>query len=453
MMWLTLRDIERWTDGTILNARDDQRVEKLSIDSRESAAGVLFVALPGTHTDGHKFVPEVWAQGGIVLVRDDYPRQDGPQIRVPSPLDAMGQILRRYIDAHNIHVVGVTGSVGKTSVKELCAAALSENFATKASLGNFNTAIGLPLSFFSGGAQVTHFVAEMGMSASGEITRLTTIAPPEVAVITTIGSSHLEKLGSMEAIRDAKGEILSGLKPGGIAVLNRDNPWIRELAAQHHGPIRWFGGGEDVEARVDRTAVEEDGTTIQITWQKRALSIRIPWLGAHHAYNVAAALLVADSLGVSWDAAIKGIESIDPARSRVRLVEAGFFTLLIDVYNASPLSVKAALAVLRDRAGRRVAVIGDMLELGADEVPGHREIGRAACGAVDWLLTVGSRSKETHQEALTCGVNSHWVATREEALEVLKEELKTHDVVLLKASRGMGFEAIAQQLEEWGRSQ
>ncbi len=449
MMPLTFRQVAEWTRGEILQCDPNQSVQKLSIDSRESAPGVLFVALGGTRTDGHAFVRDVWQAGGVALVRRDFPDRSGPQIRVESPLQAMGRLLRTYIDRQHITVVGVTGSVGKTSVKELSAACLRQRYTTTSSLGNYNTAIGLPLSFFAGPPNTTHFVAEMGMRAPGEILQMTQIAPPDVAVISTIGPSHLEQMGSIEAIQSAKAEILHGLKPGGLAVLNHDNAWVRELGENTSKRVFWFGSAPTADARVISASLEADHTLIDIDLADRRVRVRLPWLGVHHAANVAAALLVSRELGVSLDAAVAGVEGIDAGRSRIRVVNLGGVTILEDVYNASPLSTKAALDVLKSRPGRRIAVLGDMLELGSEEVSGHRQVGEHAAQSADVLLAVGTRSRHAFEAAKSRGLTAEWVPSRDEAADWLTAHVRAGDVVLLKASRGMEFERLTERLCEW----
>ncbi len=450
MMRLRLGQVRDWTGGTLEHVDASQIVRKMTIDSRDAAPDVLFVALAGTKTDGHVFVQEVWALGGMAMVRDDFPDSGGPALRVASPLEAMGRLLRRYLDEHQVTVVGVTGSVGKTSVKELSAAVLRQRFVTTSSLGNYNTAIGLPLSFFAGNPDATHFVAEMGMRGLGEIQHLTEIAPPQVAVISSIGPSHLEMMGSMEAIQQAKGEILTGLRPDGVAVLNGDNAWVRELGQRTSHRVVWFGRCEDADVRIESSTVEENGTDIQLTAWGASTWVHLPWLGDHHAYNVAAALLVGRALGMGREESVAGIEAVDRSNSRIRVVSIGTMTVLEDVYNSSPLSSQAALDVLASRSGRRIAVLGDMLELGSYEVAGHQEIGAYALGRADQLLAVGPRAHHTYEAGRQAGLTSIWAATRQEAVAWLKATLKPGDVVLLKASRGMEFERITEALLEWG---
>ena len=446
MILLTLRDVVRWTGGESWHCDLGSPITRLTIDSREAGPGALFVALPGTRTNGHDYVQEVWHKGAVALVRKDFPHNVGPHIRVDSPLEAMGRLLRQYIDAHEVKVVGITGSVGKTSTKELTAAVLRRQFSTTSSLGNYNTVIGLPLSFFAGAPDTTHFVAEMGMRGSGEIRRLCGIAPPDVAVITTIGESHLEIMGSIKAIQQAKGEILERLKPQGRAVLNLDNPWVRELGEPLGSRVLWFGKTEGADARVLWAQVADDGTEMEIAIRGKTWPVRIPWLGAHQAANVAAAILVGLALGLEEEEAVQGVEQVDKGRSRIHVRELGAMVVLEDFYNASPASMIAALDVLGSRTGRRVAVLGDMLELGEQEVGGHRQVGEYAQGRVDLLLAVGMRCRHLFEAAQAIGVSSHWVSSRDEAWEWLRGEIRAGDVMLVKASRGMGFEWLTERV-------
>lgn len=451
MIRLTLGQMQQWTDATALDCRPDQVVGRLTIDSRHVLPGDVFIALPGEHTDGHAFVESVWKAGAAALVAEGFPLRGGPLLMVKSPLEAVGQMLRRYIADHGVTVVGVTGSVGKTSVKELCRAVVSETSATAFSLGNYNTAIGLPLSFFAGPEDPRYFVAEMGMSALGEIRRLTTIAPPSVAVITTIGPSHLEKLGSMDGIKKAKGEILEGLIPGGVAVLNRDNRWVRELGeALSSHEVRWFGTTEDCDAQVISSRLADNRTEIVLKVDGVLEEISLPWLGIHQGMNVAAAFLVGRSLSMGADTIRRGIEGVSSESSRIRHTVVGTISLLEDIYNASPVSAMAALDVLGAQTGRRVAVLGDMYELGEVEETGHREVGQYASRQADCLIGVGPRMRWAVAEASRLGVEAYGFDTREEAMEWLRNHLVHHDVVLLKASRGMEFERLVEALHTWG---
>ncbi|MBX5467646.1 MAG: UDP-N-acetylmuramoyl-tripeptide--D-alanyl-D-alanine ligase [Firmicutes bacterium] len=447
MRAFTFGEAAAWAGANPEGVDPHRPVTGVTIDSRTVAPGMLFVALPGRHTDGHRFLDEVFARGGVALVREDAAAQ-GPCLRVPDPLAALGAMVRAAIDAFGITVVGVTGSVGKTSMKELIAQALAARYRVGETQANFNTAIGLPLSFFAAPADITHFVAEMAMRARGEIRRLTEIAPPHLAVITTIGPSHLELLGSMEAIQAAKGEILEGLRPEGTAVLNGDDARVRELGQRlSPGRVAWYGTAADASARLlEARATAEGGVFCRVAVEGETVALTLPWPGLHQAHNAAGALLAARRLGVPVEEAADHLSAIDPARSRIQVREVGGIRVIEDAYNASPDSMRAALDWLRGQPGRRVAVLGDMLELGAWEEAGHREVGEAAAEAADLLITVGPRARWTAAAARARGMAVHEAPDVEAAARLLAEELKPGDTVLFKASRSMALDRLARKV-------
>ncbi|POB09347.1 UDP-N-acetylmuramoyl-tripeptide--D-alanyl-D-alanine ligase [Sulfobacillus sp. hq2] len=452
MMALTYDEVTK-ASGAVAHGVDlTKTMTDLTVDSRNVKPGALFVALPGAHTDGHKFVPDVWAKGGVAMVEASFQPLQGPALVVPSPLDAMGTMTRQTVDAKGTVVVAVTGSVGKTSVKELTAAALGAKFATGKSHGNYNTAIGLPMSYFRSDPDITHFVAEMGMRALGEIAALTQIMPPQVAIITNIGPNHMETLGSMDNIQRAKGEILLGLRPGGIAVLNYDDDRFRALASTiPNNQILWYGrqGGDCV---VKEAVLTPHGTLITLEFRRNRLSLTIPYLGAHHGHNVAAAFLAAIAVGLTPEEAVRGLESVPPTSGRLQTVPLGTLTVLADYYNASPLSMTMALDVLAHQpaTGRKIAVLGDMLELGVLEEQGHEQVGQEAARRADIVLAVGPRSQKIAQGAQALGSQAVWVPDLDHAYDWLIQHLQAGDVMLLKASHGMMFETLHQRLEQWG---
>lgn len=450
MIAITYAEVARYTGGILYECEGTRRVAGVTIDSRAVGPWMLFVALPGRHTDGHRFLPEVFAQGGVALIRRGAASQ-GPRIEVEDPLTAMGELVRRWIEAHAIRVVGVTGSVGKTSLKELIAQALSARYVTGQSLSNYNTAIGLPLSFFAAPPAMTHFVAEMAMRARGEIRHLTEIAPPDVAVIGNIGPSHLETLGSMEAIQAAKGEILEGMREGGTAVLNYDDVRVRELGLRlKKGEVAWYGRSPEVQSRLMEAAVEGTGVRCRIAVEGKEVAFLLPWPGVHQALNAAGALLVAQRLGVEVEAAAERLSQIEPSRSRIQVREIGEVRVVEDVYNANPDSMAAALEYLASLPGRKVAVLGDMLELGAAEEESHRRVGEAAARHADLLVTVGERARAIAAQARALGLSVVQTGTVDEAALILPQLLRPGDVVLFKASRGMALERLIARLEDQG---
>lgn len=450
MIAITYAEVARYAGGVLYDCEGTRPVAGVTIDSRTVVPSALFVALPGRHTDGHHFLPEVWRKGGVAMVRRGT-AGSGPRIEVEDPLTAMGEVVRRYVEAHAIRVVGVTGSVGKTSLKELIAQALSARYATGQTLSNYNTAIGLPLSFFAAPAAMTHFVAEMAMRARGEIRRLTEIVPPHVAVIGNIGPSHLETLGSMEAIQAAKGEILEGLRENGTAVLNYDDPRVRELGMRlGEGRVAWYGRSPGVQSRLLEASAAGTGVRCRIAVEGEEVCFLLPWPGVHQALNAAGALLVARRLGVSANEAAHSLSQIEPGRSRIQVRQLGSLQVVEDVYNANPDSMVAALDYLATLPGRKVAVLGDMLELGAVEEESHRRVGEAAVRRADLLVTVGPRARAIAAAARSAGMAVVETAGVEEALEILPGILRPGDVVLFKASRGMALERLVEHLAQIG---
>lgn len=448
---MTFGEFAAWAGARLDGVDPDRVVAGIGIDSRKLGQDHLFVALAGQRTHGHRFVPEAWARGAVALVEEGFSGTGGPMLRAPAPLDALGRAMRRYLDDHAIHVVGVTGSVGKTSIKELIGAVLGTTHRTAMTEGNYNTAIGIPLSLFSADPGITHFVTEMGMRARGEIRHLTEIAPPEVAVISNIGPSHLESLGSLDAIQAAKGEILEGLGVGGSAVLNFDDPRVRYLGnALRDRRVLWYGNTRGLDATVEAAEDRGEQTHIRLKWRGRSVAVDLPWPGAHHALNVAAAFLVGTVYGMPVERIVAGLETVPRERSRIRRHRLGTVVIVEDDYNASPVSVEAALKLLAKESGRRVAVLGDILELGPQEERLHRQVGAKVPEAADLLLTVGPRARWIAEEAKLRELQVMVADDADQAYLALTETLKPGDVVLVKASRGMALDVLVERLRAWG---
>ncbi|MCY0886385.1 MAG: UDP-N-acetylmuramoyl-tripeptide--D-alanyl-D-alanine ligase [Firmicutes bacterium] len=449
-MRLSYGQLAAWSGGRLEAWDPDAMVADMVIDSRAAGPGGCFWALPGEHTHGRLFVHEAWARGAVAAC-DPLAGSGGPALRLADPLEGLGRFLRAALEAGRVTVVGVTGSVGKTSVKELTAAALRSRFRVAQSEGNYNTAIGLPLSFFRGPEDATHFVAEMGMRGPGEIRALTRLARPRVAIITTIGPSHLERLGSLEAIADAKAEILDGLEPGGVAILNRDDPRVWALAARvRQGTV--VGVGEAAgDVRVRSVETLPAGTRVELEEGGRTAVVTLPWLGRHQALNAALAAAAARVLGLGWPEVVQGLEAVEPGRARLRRQTVGRLTVLEDVYNASPASMEAALKVLEAAGGRRVAVLGDMLELGSLEEAGHRTVGSRAGTVAEVVVAVGRRARALAEAATAAGqAQVYWEPDAGHALERLQAVLAPGDTVLFKASRAMAFERLVEAVRAWG---
>jgi len=454
------------------SAPTDAIVRRVCTDSRQIQPGDLFFALSGENFDGHKFVADALERGavGAVVQADRGPKspRSGPRLEVADPLLALGQLAAWHRNRFSVQVVAVTGSVGKTTTKDLIHSILSQQSATLKSPGNLNAEIGLPLTLFELGTQHRAAVVELAMRGPGQIRYLARIARPDVAVITNIGLSHLELLGSQEGIAEAKAELLDFLPHGGSAVLNADDrfcPFLRErvpagvqttffgmdtatgVTGDYLGP-GYAEGKERSPERVMgsrfilRTA---KGQKVRPAW--------IPLLGRHNLRNALAAAAVAQALGVSWPRIHRGLAEaeISGMRMAVHRLRDGSF-LLDDAYNASsPEAMFAALEVLGETSGlRKLAVLGDMLELGPATDEAHDQVGDAVAKLrPSFLITVGAHARRIAERAVGRGMSESQIATcatNSEALVCLQERRRPGDVILVKGSRGVAMESIVREL-------
>jgi UDP-N-acetylmuramoyl-tripeptide--D-alanyl-D-alanine ligase len=427
----------------------------VATDSRTVADGELFVALSGPRFDGADFLPAAAAAGATAAVVNEKALgpTEMPRLVVPDTLRALGDLAYGYRGTLRTRsVVAVTGSVGKTTVKELTAAALSTLGPVLKTEGNLNNEIGVPLTLFRLRPSHTAAVIEMGMSHRGEIARLAEIARPQIGVVTSVHAVHLASLGTLDEVARAKGELFFGLPEDGIAVANADDPRVMAQAGASGRKVVTFGrAGADV-ALGEVTTADLDGLDFQVNAFGESLRVHLSLLGEHNALNACAALAAAIPAGAKAEQAAEALKGARSAAHRLQLVALDRGTVLLDdCYNASPASVRAALDTLRRAAGgRRLgAVLGDMLELGSDELSLHREAGRAASG-LDWLLAVGERAREIAAGARDVGVRQvvH-VADAEDLsgiLGALGDLMRPGDAFLLKGSRGMRLERVSQKL-------
>ncbi len=422
--------------------------ERIVIDSRESGPGALFVGLPGTTVDGGKFAPQALANGawGIIATPEHAEAAKcaapGVLLAADDPLKALHNLAtawRRELDAK---VIGVTGSTGKTSTKDILHALLSPHRRTVASRANFNTEIGLPLEILSAPSGTEVIVLEMAMRGRGQIAELAAIARPDVAVIVNIGPVHLELLGTIEAIAQTKAELIAGLQPGGTAVIPVDEPLLQPyIRADVHTVT--FGGGEDGDVRLISASDEE----LEIDANGERIALEVPFTQAHLRTNLLAAVAAARAVGVTPQGHVELV--LSPGRGQ-RLRLPGGVMLIDDCYNANPMSMRAALDDLaatatREHCSRRVAVLGDMLELGPGERGFHEQMGEHAQKAgIDLLITVGPLAAAM-AERFNADVQS--VADASEAAALLPELLEPGDAVLVKASRGVGLELVCRSLQ------
>jgi UDP-N-acetylmuramoyl-tripeptide--D-alanyl-D-alanine ligase len=428
------------------------------------------VALPGERTDGHLFVGDALARGARIALVQRAVDESVPVIPVTQAPNAASRIqlpicllvddtlvalqsLARFWRAKHAgcRVVGITGSVGKTTTKELVAAILGQHFKTVKSEGNYNNEIGLPLTMLRLRSGVEWVVQEMGMYALGEIAHLASIALPEIGVVTNVGTTHLERLGSIEHIAQAKAELVQALPPDGVAVLNGDDERVRAMGELTPAErMLYYGLDRHNELWADEIETYGlEGLRLRVHFAGQAVYMRLPILGRHSVYGVLAASAVGLSVGLEWEQIIRGLRD---ERARVRLLVVPGVkgsTILDDTYNASPDSTTAALNLLAELEGPKVAVLGDMLELGSYEVEGHQLVGRRAAQVVDVLVVVGERGRLIADEALAAGMPDsrvRRVGNNAEVIAVLHELLPEGAIVLVKGSRGLAMEQIVSAL-------
>jgi UDP-N-acetylmuramoyl-tripeptide--D-alanyl-D-alanine ligase len=455
-------------------------LQDVVVDSRQATAGSLFVALAGEHTDGHRFVGDAFQRGaraalvhrpvevGATIVDVTHPLQSDVELRLPvcflvrDTLTTLQALAAYWRNQHpQCRVVGITGSVGKTSTKELIASVLRQRFCTLSSPENYNNEIGLPLSVLRLGPEVEWLAQEFAMYDVGEIALLARVAQPEIGVVTNVGPTHLERLRSVERIAQAKSELVQALPGHGLALLNGDDPRVRAMAElTPAGQVLFYGMQSHNDIWADEVQTQGlQGLLLCIHVDGDVIRAALPVLGQHNVYGVLAAVGVGLHAGMAWEQVIAGLQD---RSAQVRLLVVPGIrgtTIVDDTYNASPASTIAALDVLADGAvfssrasgtPRKVAVLGGMLELGSFEEEGHRLVGRRAADTVSLLVTVGKLGRLIAQEALACGLpetSIYQVADNDEAVQILERTLSEGDLVLIKGSRGIAMENIVAKLQ------
>jgi UDP-N-acetylmuramoyl-tripeptide--D-alanyl-D-alanine ligase len=437
--------------------------------------GDLFFALSGENFDAHRFVGDALAKGALAAVvakggMDGVPPVSGTLLEVDDPLLALGRLGAWHRNRFNIKLVAVTGSVGKTTTKDLIASVLSRQWTTLKNPGNLNAEIGLPLTLLQLGPEHQAAVVEMAMRGSGQIRYLAELARPDVAVITNIGLSHMELLGSQDAIAAAKSEVLDYLPAGGIAVLNGDDPYLPFLQSRvptdartmifssTEAPIDGTSGAYlGVGPRPQERSSEALGTRFTLR-PARGQSVRwawVPLLGRHNMRNALAAAAVGHALGVSWPRINRGLAEAEISGMRMAVHRLRDGSLLLDdAYNASsPEAMAGALEVLAELDGlRKIAVLGSMLELGEASEAAHQRVGEAVAHvSLSCLVTVGDRAEKIAESAIAAGMDAERVVScpdNASALEKLRPYRRPGDVILVKGSRGMAMEAVVQGLRE-----
>ncbi|HUV48957.1 MAG TPA: UDP-N-acetylmuramoyl-tripeptide--D-alanyl-D-alanine ligase [Actinomycetes bacterium] len=455
MIPTTLADVADAAGGRLVDAADDSlEVVGVESDSRKVGPGSLFVALEGTRVDGHDFASRAVAAGALAVLGT---RPTGvPTIVVTDVLAALGALARFHVDRlADTTVVAITGSVGKTTAKDLIAAVLEADGPTISPPGSFNNELGLPLTVLSATPDTRYLVLEMGARGRGHIDYLCSIAPPHIGVELMVGTAHLSEFGSREAIADAKAELVRALPETGTAILNADDDLVRDMANQTPAPVLWFGRHPGSQVSADNIEYDAlDRASFTLTTPRGKAPVSLMLVGGHAVPNALAAAAVGSAVGMDTAAIGDALSAAAPrSRWRMEITErADGLVVINDAYNASPESMRAALKSLKNIAGKRRswAVLGEMLELGESSMAEHDAIGRLVVRLdVQRLVVVGEGARPMH---LAAGLEGSWgqesvfVPDVESAVALLCDEVRPDDVVLVKASRAAGLEAVAARL-------
>lgn len=453
MREFTVDEVIEASQGRVVN-KGEGIVSNVVIDSRKVQNGSLFAAISGERADGNDYVAAAFKQGATVcLCEKDVDTLGKTLIRVDSSAEALGKIARCYKKKYNVPTVAVTGSVGKTTTKDMIASVMSKMGDCLKTEGNFNNELGMPLTIF--GLEECHksAVLEMGMSAFGEIHYLADIARPDVAVITNIGMSHIENLGSREGILQAKMEIADFFDSENLLILNADNDMLSTVKRDKDYKILTYG----IDNSADYSAIDIkdygiDGSEFTAVTLNGNFKVRLAAAGVHNVYNALSAIAVGEYFGIDKADIAEALASFNLTEMRLTVEKFGGITLINDCYNASPDSVRASLKVLEKEKSRRVAVLGDVLELGDFAKSAHLDMGRMCAGKADLLITAGEKARYIAEGAKNSGLSEViCCTTTDEAISCVKQTVKDGDTVLVKASRGMHFEKICQAIGEMNK--
>ncbi len=432
-----------------------REVSCVVIDSRKIQKDGLFIAIRGARVDGHTFIPQVMEKGALCSVSEqDLGDVPYPYIKVDSCEQALKDIAEHYRRSLNIKVVGISGSVGKTSTKEMIASVLSQKYNVLKTEGNFNNEIGLPLTVFNLREEHEVAVLEMGISGFGEMTRLARIARPDLCVITNIGVAHIENLGSRDGILRAKTEMFAFMNPDGTIILNGDDDKLRGFTPDNGIQPVYFGLDPSCPYHAEQIRnMGLKGTTAEFVTPSERFEAHISIPGDHMVYNALAGIAAGQALGMTADEIRQGIEQLVPIAGRNHLIETDRYSIIDDCYNANPVSMKSSLSVLSGADTRTVAILGDMFELGNSEKEMHYETGAFAADAgINVLICIGGLSAETARGAREASSGSDMEVlhydTKEDFLNEAGQILHKNDTILVKASHAMDFAKIVEELQK-----
>ena len=448
---ITIENIVNICNGSLYGREwvkdNNKEAAGVVLDSRLLEQDYIFIATKGEKADGHTFIPSVFAKGALAVICEEIPEEIiGPCIQVKNSFTALRKLAAFYRSQLSLKVVGITGSVGKTSTKEFVAGVLSAKYNVWKTQGNFNNEVGLPLTVLQLRDEHEIAVLEMGISDFGEMHRLSEIAKPDICVLTNIGQCHLEFLGDRDGVLKAKTEIFDFMNPDGKIFVNGDDDKLITLKEKWKEKLVTFGRGKENDI-VAAGEISKGllGSVADIRGRITLDQVLIPLPGEHMVLNALAAGAVADFFGLDAKEIKAGMKQVKAVSGRSNIISFRDIVLIDDCYNANPVSMKAAIDLLQSANGRKVAILGDMFELGEEEKKLHYEVGKYTAGQVDLLLCVGNLSKSLYEGAMeerTKHTENIYLTKKEDIYSLLEEKIMPQDTILLKASHGMGFSDI-----------
>lgn len=450
MQVLSVKDILNATGGSLVCGSDEGEIREITTDSRKAQTGALFIPLVGEKADGHNFISQAVSMGAMSLTHNDIDFVSGTVIKVADTKKALGDIARYYKEKYQLPSVAITGSVGKTTTKDMISGVLGEKYNTHKTPDNFNNDIGVPLTIFGIEAEHTMAVIEMGMNHFGEIEYLQSIANTDIAVISNVGMSHIENLGSREGIFRAKMEIAKNFNENKTLIINGDNEYLNTVSDTPYKVVR-FGMDEhnDIYAK-DVKNLGLMGVEFTVVYDGGEFSVTVTQPGTHNVYNALSAIAVGLHFGLTPEECANGIKNCKYTASRLEITEIDGSEIINDCYNSSPDSVRAALKVMREtKKSTKVAVLGDILEMGEFAPKAHYDLGRDVVeNGIDILITAGNNTKELARGAKDMGMdNVISFDTTDQLTDEINNLIKPDSCVLVKASHGMAFSKVIDALK------
>lgn len=447
---MLIKEIIEATNGELLSGHLDDDITGFTQDTRKIEQGDMYIPLVGENNDGHNYIRHAFINGASSILTSqkvNYP--DKNVIYVKDTMQAMAD-MATYLRTHrNVKVVGITGSVGKTSTKDMIYSVVSTKYKTLKTLGNYNNHIGLPLTILRYQDEEV-MILEMGMNHLGEIEHLTHIAQPDIAAITNVGTAHIGELGSRENILKAKMEIVKGLRDNGTLVINDDNDMLHTVSANHYSLVR-IGQNDGCDLKAINVDLRLEESYFDIDYQGKLYHIHVPVSGEHFVYNALIAIAIGLTLNIEMELCIQGVENFELTKNRMDIIELKDHVKIIDgTYNANLDSMKSSLDVLSHYKKRKIAVLADMLELGEYEKQLHEEVGNYVVEKnIDELLCVGEASSYIVRKAQSLGLtHAYHFRNNEDLIEYLDELIEPEDVLLIKGSHGMHLKEVVEHLKE-----